>query len=57
MTDKLISGYAAYTSAEEINAAAQAPATPIVASIIVASAALSGAGAGISVGESIKHGC
>ncbi|MGQ4515046.1 LxmA leader domain family RiPP [Streptomyces sp. DW26H14] len=57
MTDQLIEGYASYASAEEIQAAGQAPATPVTVALSIAGSALSGAGVGISIGESIKHSC
>ncbi|MGN5381185.1 LxmA leader domain family RiPP [Streptomyces lasalocidi] len=43
MTDELIEGYASYASAEEIQAAGQAPATPVTVALSIAGSALSGA--------------
>lgn len=57
MTQDLVSGYAAYASADELSAAEQAPATPIVAGLIVAGAGVAGFGAGFGVGETIHHNC
>ena len=56
MNEKLIESYLAYTSAEEYGAAAigDAPATPIVVTISLATAS---AASGVSVSETVQHGC
>ncbi|MCX5421888.1 LxmA leader domain family RiPP [Streptomyces sp. NBC_00078] len=57
MTDELIEGYVSYASAEEIQAAGQAPATPVTVALSIAGSATAGASVGVSIGESIKHSC
>jgi hypothetical protein len=54
MNEKLIAGYAAYTTADEFGAAAAGQAPASVESV---SWAVSGAAVGASVAASIKHGC
>lgn len=56
MNEKLIEGYLAYTTEEEYGTTAvgDAPATPIVVTISLASAS---AASGASVSETVQHGC
>ncbi|MFE1057058.1 LxmA leader domain family RiPP [Streptomyces rochei] len=54
MNEKLIAGYAAYTTADEFGTAAAGQAPASVESV---SWAVSGAAVGASVSASIKYGC
>ncbi|MET9535785.1 LxmA leader domain family RiPP [Streptomyces sp. NPDC006649] len=58
--DQLISGYTAYTSAEEFGALAEADAPATTPSILVsidASSAACGASIGMSISKTIHGGC
>ncbi|MGU3437419.1 LxmA leader domain family RiPP [Actinomycetes bacterium M1A6_2h] len=56
MNEKLIEGYLSYTTAEEYGATAigDAPATPVIVTVTIAAGSAAG---GVSVSETVQHGC